>query len=313
VNHVFGPVYSRRLGKSLGIDLVPFKTCTQDCIYCQLGPTTCKALERGSFCSVSEIIDELSRKLREVHADFITLAGSGEPTLHSELGTIVSKIKEMTSIPVAVLTNGSLLFQPDVRRDLMKVDVVCPSLDAGNEHTFQKVNKPVPDITFETFLNGLIQFRREYPGQIWLEVFLIKGITDTKEEVIQIAQCAAQMSPDRIQLNTVTRPPADLSISGLTIQELEKFASLFTPAAEVIAEYPVVSKDSSPLHEIHLTVDDILNVLQRHPCSLPELAFALDVPENTVKPLIKDLLHQHKIEAFEIRGRELFRYTPINE
>jgi len=310
VNHVFGPVYSRRLGKSLGIDLVPFKTCTQDCIYCQLGLTTCKTLQRDSFCSVSEIMDELNHKLKDVRADFITLAGSGEPTLHSELGTIVSEIKKITSIPVAVLTNGSLLFQPDVRRDLLEVDVVCPSLDAGNDYTFQKVNKPVSEITFETFINGLIQFRNEYPGQIWLEVFLIKGITDSEEEVIKIAQSAALIRPDRIHLNTITRPPADSSISGLTIQELEKFAPLFTPRAEVIAEYPAVSEISSPSQNTHLTADDILNVLQRHPCSLPELAFALNAPNDIIESMVKDLLDLHKIETFEIRGRKLFRYTP---
>lgn len=309
MNYVFGPVYSRRLGKSLGIDPVPFKTCTQDCIYCQLGPTTCKTLQRDSFYSVSEIIDELNHKLKDVHADFITLVGSGEPTLHSELGTIVSEIKKITSIPVAVLTNGSLLFMPDVRRDLMKADVVCPSLDAGNEQTFQRVNKPVSDIAFETFVNGLIQFRNEYPGQIWLEVFLIKGITDTEEEVMQIAQNAALIKPDHIHLNTVTRPPSDSSISGLTAQELEILAPLFTPKAEIIAEYPV-SEISPPSQNTHLTVDSVLSVLQRHPCSLPELAFALNAPKDATEILVKDLLDQHKIEAFEIRGKKLFRYTP---
>jgi len=306
MNHVFGPVYSRRLNKSLGIDLVPFKTCTQDCVYCQLGPTTCKLLERGSFCNVGKIITELKQELEQVSPDFITLVGSGEPTLCKELGEVISEIKKITSIPVAVLTNGSLLFQSDVRNDLVQADIVCPSLDAGNDYTFQRVNQPIPSIDFETFLNGLIQFRREYHGQIWLEVLLVRGITDTQEEVVQIAQCAAQINPDRIHLNTVTRPPSDTLVTGLTLSELEEFASLFTPTAEVIAEYPTVSEVITSVKDIQQ--EDILNVIQRHPCSLHELSFALDVSEEIIKPVLKDLIHQEKVEVFNIRGRELFRY-----
>ncbi len=306
MNHVFGPVYSRRLSKSLGIDLVPFKTCTQDCVYCQLGPTTCKSLERGSFCNVGEVITELKQKLEKVSPDFITLAGSGEPTLCKELGEVISEIKKITSIPVAVLTNGLLLFQLDVRKDLIQADIVCPSLDAGNDYTFQKVNQPISTIDFETFLNGLIQFRREYHGQIWLEVLLVRGITDTQEEVVRIAQCAAQINPDRIHLNTVTRPPADTSVTGLTFSELEVFASLFTPTAEVIAEYPTVSEVITSVKDIQQ--EDILDVVQRHPCSLPELSAALNVSEETIKPVLKDLIYQEKVEVFNIRGRELFRY-----
>ncbi len=303
MNRVFGPVYSRRLYKSLGIDLVPFKTCTQDCIYCQLGPTTCKSLERGSFCNVADIIEELEQKLKKVSPDYITLAGSGEPTLCKELGEIISKIKKITSIPVAVLTNGLLFFQPDVRADLLQADVVCPSLDAGNEYTFQRVNKPDPAIDFETFLNGLIQFRNEYKGKIWLEVLLIRDIT---EEIIQIAQCSAQINPDRIHLNTVTRPPADPSISGLTLSELEEFVCLFTPTAEVIAEYPTLPDTSIPQQK-EIQYEDILSVLQRHPCSLSELSFALGVSEQLIEPLLNDLIYQQKVEVFDIRCRKLFR------
>lgn len=306
MTHVFGPVYSRRLNKSLGIDLIPFKTCTQDCIYCQLGPTTCKSLERTSFCNVADIIDELEQKLKKASPDFITLAGSGEPTLCEDIGKLISDIKKITSIPVAVLTNGLLFFQPDVRADLLQADVVCPSLDAGNEYIFQRVNKPDPAIDFETFLNGLIQFRHEYHGKIWLEVLLIRGITDTMEEIIQIAQCSAQINPDRIHLNTVTRPPADPSISGLTISELQEFASLFTPTAEVIAEYPTLPEPVTSQKEIQ--PEDVLDVLQRHPCSLSELSFALDVSEELIKPLLKNLIHQQEVEVFEVCDRELFRF-----
>ncbi len=306
MNRVFGPVYSRRLNKSLGVDLVPFKTCTQDCIYCQLGPTTCKSLERKSYCSVPEVIGELEQSLEKVLPDFITLAGSGEPTLCSALGEVIAGIKKITSIPVAVLTNGLLLFQPDVRRELYQADVVCPSLDAGNEYTFQRVNKPVPSVTFETFLKGLIQFRKEFPGEIWLEVLLVRGITDNRDEIIQIAQCSAQICPDRIHLNTVTRPPSDSFVTGLTISELEEFASLFTPTAEVVADYPVISEVATSQEEINQ--DIILDILQRHPSSLLELTSTLGVSEGVIKNLLKDLIQQQKVEVFNIRGRELYRY-----
>ncbi len=307
MNRVFGPVYSRRLGKSLGIDLVPFKVCPQDCIYCQLGPTTCKSIKRESFCNVTEVIRQLVQKLENSSPDYITIAGSGEPTLSLELGEIISEIKNITSIPVAVLTNGLLFSDASVRKDLMQADIVCPSLDAGNEYTFQKVNKPYPSIHFDTFLEGLVQFRKEYIGQIWLEVLLVRGITDTPEEVIPIAQCSAKINPDRIHLNTITRPPADPSVSGLTISELEQFASMFTPTAEVIAEYPVISENSASQKAI--SPEDILNILQRHPCSLPELSFALGVSEKEIQSILKDLIHQQKIEVFDLRGRELFRFT----
>ncbi|MCA1901778.1 MAG: radical SAM protein [Candidatus Hydrogenedens sp.] len=308
MNYVFGPVYSRRLGKSLGIDTVPFKTCSQDCIYCQLGPTTCKSLERASFCSPEVIIKELLQKLQTSKTDYITLAGSGEPTLCLELGQVISKIKKVTSIPVVVLTNGLLMSRQEVREELKQADVVCPSLDAGNEYVFQRVNRPVPGIDFDTFLNGLIEFRKEYEGQIWLEVLLVRGITDTKDEVIQIAQCSARINPDRIHLNTVTRPPADSSISGLTVPELEEFSSLFTPTAEVIAEYPAGIENNPIEDEKIISANDILEILQRHPCSITELSFALNTKETNIHPLLKDLLHQKRIESFNIRGRELYRF-----
>ena len=177
--YVFGPVASRRLGRSLGVDLVPFKVCPLDCIYCQLGATVDLTTRRAAYVPVDEVLDELRRRLGEgVAADHVTLSGSGEPTLHSELATIVAEIKRMTTIPLAVLTNGMLLGEAEVRRALLPADVVIPNLDAGDEATFQRINRPATGLTLAGLVDGLIAFRREFRGRLLLEVFLVAGIND---------------------------------------------------------------------------------------------------------------------------------------
>ena len=170
--YVFGPVPSRRLGRSLGVDLVPHKTCSYDCIYCQLGATTCKTTERKEWVPLDDVLEQLKAKLSTA-PDYITLSGSGEPTLYSRAEELIDRIKAMTDVPVAVLTNGSLLWQEEVRRQFMKADLVIPSLDAGDEGMFRLVNRPHEDVTFERMLAGLVDFRREFRGAYWLEVFVL--------------------------------------------------------------------------------------------------------------------------------------------
>ncbi len=174
--HVFGPVPSRRLGRSLGVDLVPFKTCSYDCIYCQVGRTTNQTIERKEWVPMDAVLDELKVKLA-CRPDYVTLSGSGEPTLHSRLGETIEHIQAMSDVPVAVLTNGSLLWQKEVREELALADAVLPSLDAGNGLKFAFINRPHPCLTFERMVEGLIAFRDEFPGQYWLEVFLLGGYT----------------------------------------------------------------------------------------------------------------------------------------
>jgi wyosine [tRNA(Phe)-imidazoG37] synthetase (radical SAM superfamily) len=167
--YLYGPVPSRRLGRSLGVDIVPFKLCTLDCVYCQLGKTTKKTLQRGDFLPVEAVLAELKSRLADgLEADFITIGGSGEPTLHSRLGALIDGIKKLTSIPVAVLTNGTLLYKKDVRADCAKADVVLPSLDAADEQTFRRINRPRSGLTVEQLISGLCAFRSEFTGQIWL-------------------------------------------------------------------------------------------------------------------------------------------------
>jgi wyosine [tRNA(Phe)-imidazoG37] synthetase (radical SAM superfamily) len=208
VEHIFGPVRSRRLGLSLGVDLVPYKTCPFDCIYCQLGRTTHWTGERAEYVSASEVLEDLKRSLSQVpRPDFITLSGSGEPTLHSGIGEIIAGIRTITPIPIAVLTNGALFDNQDVRSGCGLADVVLPSLDAGDESTYAKVNRPLAGLTLRSLVDGLAVFREEFHGDIWLEVLLIRGITDGDEAVRKIARHAGNIRPDRIHLNTAGPPP----------------------------------------------------------------------------------------------------------
>lgn len=233
---LFGPVPSRRLGRSLGVDLLPYKTCTFDCIYCELGPTNCLTTHRQIFIEPDHIIQELKRYLAQLKekVDFITLAGSGEPTLHENLGEIIQRIKKTTTIPIAILTNSSLLSQPKVRRELLHLDLIVPSLDAVSQDIFTKINLPSKSIQTTAIIEGLIALRQEFRGQIWLEILFCKGINDTPSELKLLKNAIFRINPDRIQLNTVYRPPSVPGILPLSRERIVKIADLFGEKAEIV-------------------------------------------------------------------------------
>ena len=233
---VYGPVPSRRLGRSLGIDLVPFKTCTYDCVYCQLGRTTHKTVRRRRWLEAADVIAGVRDRLSS-EPDVIALAGSGEPTLHAGLGEVIDGIKEITSVPVAVITNGSLLSRPSLRHELADADIVLPSLDAPDERLFSLVNRPHASLRLADVVRGMIAFREGYEGQVWLEILLLDWSTGTLAEVERLAALAARIAPDRIQLNTVARPPAESFAEPVSGDRLLEFAEYFTPRAEVIAAH----------------------------------------------------------------------------
>jgi len=271
-SHVFGPVPSRRLGLSLGIDLVPFKTCTFDCVYCQLGHTTHKTLQQAEYVPVGEILDDLKMALRKTpKPDFITLSGSGEPTLHSEIGAIIAGARAITALPVAVLTNGSLLNDEKVRAGCSLADVVLPSLDAGDEETFEIVNRPAAGLTFQGLLEGLTAFRRDFNGQIWLEVFLIRSVTDNDSAVEKIARSAGTIRPDRVHLNTAIRPTAEKSIQAVSVSQLKRFAEFFDPKAQFAFSHSSGHADQG------LPVEQLMNALKRRPCTLEDMARILSI------------------------------------
>jgi len=282
--YLFGPVSSRRLGRSLGIDVTPLKTCSFNCVFCQCGCTTKLVSERGEFVPFEAVCAELVRGLEENgEVDCITFAGSGEPTLYLRLGELINFIKARTAIPVIVLSNGTLLHRRDVREDLLKADIVKVSLSAWDEISFQKINRPAPRLTFEKLLAGECAFRKEFSGKLWLEVFLMEGINAEPEQVRKIAVAAASVRPDRIHLNTAVRPAAEVGVRAVAKERLETLCDLFSPRADVIASF---SADAGSSGE--LDVEKAIDLLRRHPATAAQLAQSFGVTPAIILPLLDD-------------------------
>jgi len=287
---VFGPVPSRRLGRSLGIDLVPFKTCSYDCIYCQLGRTTLKTTERREWVPLDAVLEQVKQKLAS-QPDYITLSGSGEPTLFSRIGELIARIKDMTDIPVAVLTNGSLLWQKALRDDLQQADLVIPSLDAGDERMFQYVNRPAPELSFDQLVEGLVTFRQEYDGQYWLEVFLLGGVTGIQAEVEAIGRVVQRIGPNRVQLNTVSRPPAEDFAYSVPPDEIARLASLIAENAEVVADYRHVHEQLA----FAARGEDVMSLLRRRPCTIEDIASGLGMHRNEAVKYVEQFLAEGRL------------------
>ena len=212
MKHIFGPVTSRRLGQSLGIDPVPLKTCNWNCVYCQLGRSVPMTNERKDYYPPEEIWEDVRVFLDDPQrppVDWISIVGSGEPLLMKSLGWLIGQIKEATDIPLAVITNGSLFFMPEIRREVLAVDAILPSVDTGSAELYKKLNRPHPQITFERCRDGLIALREEYKGQLWPEVVLVHGLNDTPQALEDIASLLSTFGPDQIHLNIPQRPPAE--------------------------------------------------------------------------------------------------------
>ncbi len=295
---------SRRLGRSLGIDIVPLKVCTLDCVYCQLGRTTEKTIERRDYVPVEAVLSELRDALKKgLEADFITISGSGEPTLNSRLGELIDGIKKITNIPVAIMTNGTLLYREDVRADCAKADVVVPSLDAGDEAAFRKVNRPHRDISIEKLVDGLVTFRKEFTGQIWLEVFLVEGLNTDIAEIDKIKGLIKRIRPDKVQLNTAVRPTADPAIKKVDAEKLQTIARQIGRGCEVIADFPPRHSDK----RMHSTAEDILSMLKRRPCSLDDICSGLGIHRNEALKHITDLQQRGLIDSEAKNGRTFFK------
>jgi len=295
----YGPVPSRRLGMSLGVDIVPPKICTLDCVYCQLGRTTRSSVEREDFVDIDAVLAEIKAKLDAgLKADFITLGGSGEPTLNSRLGDLIDGIRRLTKIPVAILTNGTLFYRPDVRAECAKADMVAPSLDAGDVATFEAVNRPNRDITLEKLVSGLEQFRKEYSGQIWLEVFLIAGVNTDAEQIDLIKGLIERIRPDKVHLNTAVRPPAEPDVRAVPREVLDRIAGQIGGACEVVGEAPAGLSDR---HEIRAEAD-VVSVLKRRPCTIEDICAGLGITRNEA---VKHVAHLKEagIVCSEQRGK----------
>lgn len=310
--HLFGPVPSRRLGLSLGVDIVPFKVCTFDCVYCQVGRTTDKTVERKEYVPVDEVISELKNKVAEgLKADYITLSGSGEPTLNSSLGELIDKIKKVTDIPVAVITNGSLLYDPEVRDQCCKADLVLPSLDAADAEGFEKVNRPADGITIEKVIDGLVDFSKMYSGQIWLEVFIVVSANTNDEQIKFLKNAIEKINPNKIQINTAVRPTADMDVKRADYQLLQNIADIFGPRAEIIADYSAeriktaVTDNPDNAREM----ETLLSMLKRRPCSLEDICASLGMVRNQAVKYITILQQKGQIEPQDRQGVIYYKAT----
>jgi wyosine [tRNA(Phe)-imidazoG37] synthetase (radical SAM superfamily) len=268
---------------------VPLKTCDFNCIYCQLGRSAERTLRRADYVPVEDVVKEVKACLERVETpDYITLGGSGEPTLHLSFGRIAELIKEFTDIPIALLTNGSLFHQSDVRAACAAIDLIMPSLDAGDGETFQRVNRPHPDITLTMIVDGLVALREEFKGQIWLEVLIVEGVNSSDEQVRAIREKADLIRPDRIQVNTVVRPPAYGGSGAPSRERLEEICTILGPNAEVIA----AGGGSERLHGTGVTPDQVRGLLRRRPCTVADISEGLGANANEVVKVLAALVDE---------------------
>ncbi len=295
-NHLFGPVPSRRLGISLGVDLVPLKTCTLNCIYCECGRTTNLTLERKEYVPFTTVKEELTFYFaNNPKPDYITFSGSGEPTLNSRIGDVLRFIENQSpDISVALLTNGTLFSEKQVREDVKDASVVIPSLDAATEKIFKKINCPSPHLQVGTIIDGLIRFRKEYSGQIWLEVFIVPGMNDTEHELTVLEQAIEKIKPDQVQLNTLDRPGLVSTLRAATRQELERVLDFWQlENVSIIAD---VSERKDLLAYRTDTESAILGTIARRPCTLKDLSEILGLQINEVNKYLDVLEADGKIK-----------------
>ncbi len=301
---VFGPVPSRRLGFSLGVDLIPRKYCTFDCVYCQLGSSGKTEVERRSFydpSSVAAQVIQAARECREI--DYISLSGSGEPTLNGDIGWVIRKVKEAVSIPVAVITNGSLLYLPEVRKDLLQADVVLPSLDAASASVYEKVNRPHPSLGFSGLLEGLRAFRRDYRGEVWLEIMLISNMNNDIQHLEMLKNMIQTVAVDRIQLNTVARPPAEKTARAVEASELLSIARFIGNGCEVIAGG--FKKQATPADHRDLQ-ESVYQMLKRRSLTLKDVVSSTGASVSQARMGLDKLVKEKKVRAVTLGRRRFY-------
>ena len=295
--HLFGPVPSRRLGISLGVDLVPHKVCTLNCIYCECGSTTRLTLERDEYVPFEELLEELEDYFaKNPDPDFITFSGAGEPTLHSRIGEVLSFIKKLKpSIRVALISNGTLFSDPEVRRELTEVDVVLPSLDAATERAFRKINRPRKDLKLDEYVSGLVEFKKEFKGEFWLEVLILPGYNDDPENIQALKKAIHAIAPDRIQLNTLDRPGVIDGLRPATREELEAIVHEWDMEhVEIVV--PVAEREESKAFRTDVEAA-ILETISRRPCTIEDIHQILGIHINEINKYLGTLEESGQIET----------------
>ncbi len=303
--YLFGPVPSRRLGMSLGVDLVPHKVCSFNCVYCECGPTTKLTTRREEYVPISAVLAELRDFLEKGSApDYITFSGAGEPTLNSGIGRVLRFVKERPGAPpAAVLTNGSLFSDPDVRSDLLAADVILPSLDAATERSYRRIDRPFHGISLESYIQGLIDFRNEYAGKIWLEVMILPGYNDNAEDLDALKESFTRIRPDSIQINTLDRPGTEKGLRAADRGELERIVSYWgLDNVEIIAAAPERKRIPSYRSDMEAM---LLETLARRPCTVEDLTKLTGSHANEVNKYLGALEGEGRIEA-ERQARGIF-------
>jgi wyosine [tRNA(Phe)-imidazoG37] synthetase (radical SAM superfamily) len=295
---VFGPVPSRRLGMSLGLDLVPKKVCSLDCVYCEVGKTTKLTLERMEYVPFEKITGEVRAWFDHstTDPDYITFSGSGEPTLNSRIGELIDFVKNLRpDIPVAVLTNGTLLYDADVRNALMEADLVLPSLDAAREESFQRINRPAGGLSMKRYIQGLVDFRKIYRGKIHLEVCIIPGYNNGEEDILSLKEVLEAIGPDKVQLNTLDRPG---TVEGLRpaghLELMEIKESLALPQVDIIAQAPRRKNIAAYRTDAETA---IMETIARRPCTVQDLSEILGLHDHEIQKYLGVLASEKRIAA----------------
>ena len=297
--HLFGPVPSRRLGMSLGVDLIPHKICSLNCVYCECGATTSLTHERKEYVPVDEVYSELKDFFKtNPDPDYLTFSGAGEPTLHKHIGEVIAFLKELRpEIPVAVLTNGTLFGDPEVREELMLADVVLPSLDAATDLALRRINRPRRELKASGYIKGLIEFRREFKGEIWLEILILPGYNDGEENLMALKEAIRKINPDRIQLNTLDRPGTVEGLLPARMSQLQEIASFFDlDKVEIIAP----PEERNQVKSYRTDVESaILETIARRPCTLADLEKILGLHINEINKYLGVLEEAGKLESVQ--------------
>ena len=309
--YVFGPVPSRRLGQSLGIDTIPLKTCNWNCVYCQLGRSEPLINERKAYFPREAILEEVKEALAEHERgeiDWITFVGSGEPTLHSDIGWLISQVKALTNIPVAVITNGSLLYLPEVRAELAAADAVMPTLDAGNPELYRKINRPWPELTYETLVEGLRAFRADYRGRLWIEVMLVRGLNDSEEALRELANVLRSIGPDQVHLLLPTRPPVETWVQPADEEGVLRATAILGEIAEVL--HP--KEGAFDLSGFDDPLDGVVAIITRHPMREDQIrrALAAYLPPESIDTALAGLLDSGRAQVVERYGVRFWSAAP---
>ncbi len=303
--YLFGPVPSRRLGMSLGIDLVPHKVCTLDCVYCECGATTKLTIDRKEYILFDKVREEVEHYFdNNPDPDYITFSGSGEPTLNSRIGDMISLLKNIRpAIPIAILTNGTLLSSKQLRKELLQSDVVLPSFDAALESSFQKLNRPHTSLTVDTYIQGLGDFKKEFKGEVWLEIFILPGYNDSEEDLQLLKDAIIKINPDKVQLNTLDRPGAVQGIQPATHADLARInANWDLENIEIIAAAPQRKEIKSYREDI---ASAILETIARRPCTIDDLSLILGIHATEINKYLGVLEKEKKISV-SIQNRGTF-------